>query len=229
MPVTNRSLKLPLLSVTPPMCSSPAYPTSALLGGPITGDRTAIDAPFTTRSEDVIDISSKGLLPQLIDVLHRLTEGQELLSGKIRDARLEYTCHSDPVRRDVPQLSLLPLPTRVPLWVPAPMVPSEFTGIPQSDRCRVGCETDVVNGSGNASLPETLGAPAPPASATVQVERPTNPPAGIVTHAGTPADPSSEISTLVPKGLNSAPPGRQTTTPLNRDYNFFDELDARLV
>jgi hypothetical protein len=34
-------------------------------------------------------MNSKGLLPQLIQVLHALTEAQQLLSHKVRQARLE--------------------------------------------------------------------------------------------------------------------------------------------
>src|ERR1700728_2281744 len=85
------------------MCSSLAYPTSAPLGDPMTTERAAICGPVTARGEDMTNISSKGLLPQLIDVLHALTEGQELLSRKVRNARLEHSSHMTPVVGGCPQ------------------------------------------------------------------------------------------------------------------------------
>jgi len=134
----------------------------------VTRDRAAIGGPLTVRSEDLTHISVNGLLPQLIDLLHALTEGQELLSRKVRDARLEYTCQPAPVDE------------RCPHTEPSDSaVPRSFMG--------------------------------------------TSP------NAGTPADPSNETSTRT-DWLNSARPGVETTTAQsNRDYNFFDELDARLA
>ena len=66
------------------------------------GDRSPVFGSVSSRSEDVTDFSSKGLLPQLIDVLHALTEGQELLSRKVREARLEHYRHMEPRRRWTP-------------------------------------------------------------------------------------------------------------------------------
>ncbi len=206
------------------MCPSPAYPTSAPLSGLITGDGDA-----TARSEDVTDISSKGLLPRLIDVLHALTEGQELLSRKVRDARLEYTCHSATV---VERCSLAkPSDFAAPRSIVGTS-PNASIGIrrePPADNVELGAGPTSANGFGNGSLPEaSIGFSAAPVGATVpEAASPSNPPAAIVTHAGTPADLSSETSART-DWLNSARPGETTTAPLNRDYNFFDELDARL-
>ena len=73
------------------MCSSSADSTPVAMGPLTTSDRTAVSDPLTVRSDDSTDISAKGLLPQLIDLLHALTQGQEMLSRKVRDAGLEYT------------------------------------------------------------------------------------------------------------------------------------------
>ena len=54
------------------------------------------------------------------------------------------------------------------------------------------------------------------------------PPAAIVTYADTPADVPTETSVQT-DWPDPAPPGGTTTASLNRDYNFFDELDARLA
>jgi hypothetical protein len=73
------------------------FPRIPPLGGLMTADNAAIGGLLTTRSEEVTDVTTKGLLPQLIDVLQALSEGQELLSRKIREATLEHTCRSAPV------------------------------------------------------------------------------------------------------------------------------------
>jgi hypothetical protein len=49
-----------------------------------------------------------------------------------------------------------------------------------------------------------------------------------MTDVGTPADLSSGPSDPTDR-IDSAPPVETTTASLNRDYNFFDELDSRLA
>jgi hypothetical protein len=71
-----------------PICSSIAHPTSAPLGESMTADGPVMSGPLTGQTDRVTDISSKGLLPQLIDVLEALTEAQELLWVQVRNARL---------------------------------------------------------------------------------------------------------------------------------------------
>jgi hypothetical protein len=53
-------------------------------------------------------------------------------------------------------------------------------------------------------------------------------PAAIPSHADTPADHSSETPART-NWLNPVVPRGTSTAPLNRDYNFFDALDARLA
>jgi hypothetical protein len=180
------------------------------------------------RSEDVTEISFKGLLPQLIDVLHALTDGYESLSRKLRDARLEDTCHSVPVVERCLQAG--------PSEDPRSSVgsrPNVSIGIrrePTMDNIEVDTGRTSVSGFGNGSVPEPrIGVSVVPVSATVpEAASPSDPPAAIGSHPDTLADLSSETSAR-PDGLNSAEPGKTTTARVNRDYNFFDELDARLA
>ena len=196
----------------------------------MTGDRAAVGGPVTARREDAADISSKGLLPQLIDVLQALTEGQESLSRKVRDARLEYTCHPAPDVERYPQAEPSDFVAPRSFVVTSPNASIEIRRESPTDNVELGAGPTSDNGVGNGSLSEpSIGVSAAPVSVTVpEAASPSNPPAPIVTHAGTPADLSSEMSARTDR-LNSARPGETTTAPLNRDYNFFDELDARLA
>ena len=216
-----------------PMSSSPAYLTSAPFGGLSNGDGADIGSPVTARSEDGIDVPSKGLLPQLIDVLHALTEGQELLSRKVRDARLEHACHSSLAAERRPDDTPSDFAAQHVLVGTSPIASLGIRQGTPKNNVELGAGPTSVNGNGNGngngSLPEpSTGISATPVSATVPVaSSPSNPPAAIVTHAGTPADPSSETTRT--DWLNSARPIETNTAPLNRDYNYFDELDARLA
>ena len=229
MPVTNGSLKTAPIGDAP-MCSSPAYPTSTPLGGSMTEDLEAFGSPVTARREDAADISSKGLLPQLIEVLHALIEGQDSLSRKVRDTRFEYTCHLTPGDERCPQAESSDLAAPCSFVGTSPNgsieVPREYP----PDSVELGAGPTSGNGVGNGSLPEpSEGVSAAPVSATVpEAASPSNPLGVTVTHACTPADRSSEMPAPTDRP-NSARPIESATAPLNRDYNFFDELDARLA
>jgi hypothetical protein len=195
----------------------------------MTGDRSPAFGPVSSRSEDAADFSSKGLLPQLIDVLRALTEGQELLSRKVRETRLEHNRHTDPV-----------IEGRRQTGPPDPLRPRTFVGSgpdasiglrrgPPSDSIELIVGPTSVSGFGTGPWPEqSLGASEPVASTVPEASSPFNPPATIVTHADTLAAYSSESSART-DWLDTAPPGETTSGSLNRDYNFFDELDARLA
>lgn len=226
MLVTNGSLKTSPIGYTP-MCSSHAYPTSTPLCGSLTGDRAAVAGPVTARGEDA-DISSKGLVPQLIDVLQALAEGQESLSRKVRNARLGYTCHTTHDVETYPQAE--PLDFVAPSSFVRTNSSIEIRREPLTDNVELRPEPTSVNRVGNSPSPESnigvsaasLGVRAP------EVASPGNPPAPIVANTGRAADVSSEMSDGT-DWLNSTRPGETTTAPLNRDYNFFDELDERLA
>jgi ubiquitin len=184
------------------------------------------DSAATARSEDVSDISSKGLLPQLIDVLHALTDGHESLARKVRDARLEYTRYSVPIVES--GLQVEPADTRLSVGTSA----HASIGVrrkPATKKVVLDTGETSVNGFGNGHVPEpSNGASSVPVKATVPEAVAPPDPAAIVSHAGTPAELSSEPSART-DGVNSARHGETTTAPVNRDYNFFDELDARLA
>jgi hypothetical protein len=211
------------------MCSSPAYPASAPLGGSTTGDRFPAFGSVASRTEDVTDFSSKGLLPQLIDVLHALTEGQDLLSRKVREARLEHYRHTDPVVegsvQTEPSNPLAP-PTVVGTG-PDGSIGSRRELPP--DNMEIGGGPASVNDFGNGPWPEPgIGASAVPVSSTIpETSSLSNPPTTMVTFEDAPADVPNETS--VQTDWPAAPPSETTTASLNRDYNFFDELDARLA
>ena len=210
------------------MCSSPAYPTSAPSGGSTTGHCSPTFRPVSSRSEDVTDFSSKGLLPQLIDVLHALTEGQELLARKVREARLEHYRRTDPVVERDPQTAPSdPLASRI--FVDTG--PDTSVGIRReqpSGTIDSNAHPTSFDGSANGPRPEpSSGASEAPVGSTVR-EASSPPPAEYVTDTDTPADVLGEGSAQT-DWLDQRPPSEETTAPLNRDYNFFDELDARLA
>ncbi len=171
----------------------------------------------------------KACSPKLIEVLHALIEGQELLAGRLRDARLEHTCHA---ATDI---------ERRPQAEPSAFVADSFVeksrrgsiGIrpePPTDAIDLGGGPTSVNGSRNGSLPEpSFGVTSGPLSAGgPEAPSRSNPPEAIVTHGGTPADLSNGASARA-EWLNSAAPGETAAVSASRDYNFFDELDARLA
>ena len=229
MPVTNGSLKTSPIGDAP-MCSSPADPLSASSSDLMPADRAAFGGAVTARRDAVTDISSKGLLPQLIDVLLALTQGQESLSRKVRDARLEDTCRSTPVAERCPQAEPSDFDALGAFVSTSSNASIELRREHPTDSVDLGTGPTSLNGVANGSLPESSGGvSAAPVSATVpNAASPSNPPAATVTHGGTPADLSSETSARK-DWLTSARPADPTTAPLNRDYNFFDELDARLA
>ncbi len=196
----------------------------------MTGGRPATGGPVAARREDAADISSKGLLPQLIDVLHALTEGQKALLRKTRDASLEYTCHSAPDVERCRQAEPSDFVTPRFLVGTSLNASLETRREPPMDNVELGAGPNSDNSFGNGSLSgRSIDVAAAPVSMTVpEAESPSNPAAPIVARAGTPTDLSSEMSARTDL-LISARPGETTTAPLNRDYNFFDELDARLA
>jgi hypothetical protein len=170
------------------------------------------------------------LLPQLIDVLHALTEGQEFLSRKVRDARLDYTSHSARIVGTCRPVEPSDFAASGSFVGASPFGSIEIRRELSTDKVDLGAGPTSVNGFGNGSLPDrSIEVSAVPRNTTIpEAAPPCNPPAAIVADAGTPADHSSEPSARS-DWLNLARPGETSTAPLNRDYNFFDELDSRLA
>ena len=203
------------------MCSFPAYSTSAPRNG-----SAAEDCVVETPSEDMADVSSKGLLPQLIDLLYAFAEGQKLLASKVRDARVEHTRHSTSLvesQNDSFDDSII-------LGIASP---NASITTPKSSTDNGVCDKGRTSPKAfsNDSPPEpNMGVITTPVSAMVPEERSSSdPPAATVTHAGPAGDPSSETHVQTDRLGAARIDGEATAAPLNRDYNFFDELDTRLA
>jgi hypothetical protein len=206
-PVTRGSFESSLMLGDPPMHSSSANPTPIPSSDVATRDHSAVDARMETRRQDTTEGFPVGLIPQLIDVLHILTEGQGLLSGKLRAARLDESSHS--CRHVVGSSST---PFEIPRARPAEH--GELDG-----------ETTRANSFG-MNYPSDPGA---------DVGDPVASPASVPESA-----PSSDSPTTINARVTNEPVAHSVSleseasagtsaSPLHRDYNFFDELDAKLA
>jgi len=172
------------------------------------------------------DVPSEGLLPQLIDLLYALTEGQKLLSSKVRDARVEHTRRSTSLverqNDSFDDLGASGTASRNALLT---------TRESPTDNDAWDAGQTSPNAFSNGSPPEpNMGVITAPANAMVPEERSSSdPPAVTVTHAGPAGDPSSETHVQTDRLDPAHLDGEETAAPLNRDYNFFDDLDARLA
>jgi hypothetical protein len=184
------------------------------------------------RREPIFDASNIGLFPQLIDVIRALTDGQELLSKKLRDVRNAY---ADPLA-DLDEFRY-PVGSDIdgPLCLadPGPTPPVTGPG-------HVEPRSNFKSGADHVPLDGPLPDSAGETSQLVSLVDP-------VATLGESVVQSNSISTTTeqPEPVSPTDPGlhdgqqRQplpsshangtTTSPVNRDYNFFDELDARLA
>jgi hypothetical protein len=223
--VTSGSFKSSLILSNSPMYSSSAYPTPIPSSDLVTKDRPATHARIETRRQDKTAGFPVGLIPQLIDVLRILTEGQDLLSRKIRAARHDDSSHSVPI---VERLECFQIPGVQPI-VSSGSDPLEAPPTPPSEDIEFDGETTRANtfGIGRPSNPdiEVGGLDTPPARVPDSAT-PFDSPA--VTTINAMGDPScAPVAQSAP--LDSVPPAETTASPLRRNYNFFDELDARLA
>ena len=210
-PVTRGSFESSLILGNSSMYSSSAYPNSIPSSDVATRDHPAIDDRIETRRQDTTDGFPVGLIPQLIDVLHILTEGQGLLSGKIRAARLDESSHSG---RHVVGSSSTPFETPRPRPAEHGELDEETTrantfGInyPSDPGVEVGGPV-----ASPANVPESAPSSDSPATTNTKVTgEPSNGPV------------ANSVS------LESEASAGTTASPLHRDYNFFDELDAKLA
>jgi hypothetical protein len=224
-PVTPGSFESSLILGDSPMYSSSACPTSIPSSDVATRVHPAIDARIETRRQDTTDGFPVGLIPQLIDVLHILTEGQGLLSGKIRAARLDESSHSGQI---VEQLDRFQIP------VGQPVVGSSSTPF-EAPRTRPAEHSEL---DGETTGAHTFGIDCP-SDPGVEVGGPVASPASVPESAPSTDSPSTmntkvtgelsngPVADSVP--LESAASAGTTASPLYRDYNFFDELDAKLA
>lgn len=168
---------------------------------------------------------SKGLLPQLVEVLYALADSQELLTHRIRTAHLELvqgpggdeSWRAAPLNPKVQAEHLFvstdPIPGRdsVGLFVPGSTeLSADLSGEPARADLSLGA-------AGNSHVPddaEGVALPNMPMDATTSIDEPGDP------DHPTPMQPSD----FPVKGWDGT-----TTGPGDDGYNYFDELDARLA
>ena len=204
------------------MYSSSASPTTNRSSDLVTRDRPAVDFRTGTLPDTTAGFSV-GLIPQLTEILHVLTEGLDLLAHKVRAARHDESAHST---SHAEQLERVQIPTGPPVagsgraTVETPRPPREdieFDGEhTRADISGIGDTPDPGIDFGGADAPFASFPDSAPLSYPLEV-----------TSAGAADEPSSgPVVQSMP--LNATPPAT-TASPLRRDYNFFDELDARLA
>ena len=112
--------------------------------------------------------------------------------------------------------------------------PDALVGIPRelsTDNLELGAELTSFNGLDDGFLEPSTGVSAAPVDGVVpEMASRSNSLAAVTTHVATPTDHSIEPSAHTDwfNWLNQAD-GRATASSVNRDYNYFDELDARLA
>lgn len=170
------------------------------------------------------DTSSKGLLPQLTEVLAALTESQDLLTRKVVELRKKSDVRAHDVDRavdaDSRELSAIesaPVPTNEdPGPDPISGAASRVT-VESSAAAADGSDQRVNQAQRDELALARSGHGAPPRSTTEpsEVESKWN--------GDTPNDAMASAS-------RNSPDQRGNDRELaDRDYNFFDELDARLA
>lgn len=150
------------------------------------------------------DISSKGSIPQLTDVLYLLTDSQELLLQKIRSMRTEITgsTRSEAVRRTANVANVTPS-----------IGPKEMS-------------TDHTPALPKREMPASASYPSNVSSApgvTILPVRDLTLRETAITERATPANTNTPGSDAV----DSSPSNASSTA--DRNYNFFDDLDERLA
>ena len=186
------------------------------------------------------DTSTKGLLPQLTEVFLALAESHAMLLSKVQSLRLGHTdaapsvltftetrmhahvesfavAHS-PQRIDIVAPPMLDLPNAHPHGQGEPttarssIVTADIDGIPDA----MTNQHVLVHGSGSHV--------APPPAATAAESEPAQPHIDVAVSAHTPPPHSDALERLAAD--RSDPTGDASE---GRDYNYFDELDARLA
>jgi hypothetical protein len=186
------------------------------------------------------DTSTKGLLPQLTEVLLALADSHAMLLSKVQSLRLEYMdaspsvvtftdtrmhahvesfagAHS-PQRIDITSPPILDAPRALshdqaePTDTRSSIVTAEFDGIPDATT------NQHVLMHGSASHV------ASPPAATAAESEPAQPLSEMAGSAHTPPPHSGPLDRLDAEGSDPAGDASE-----GRDYNYFDDLDVRLA
>jgi hypothetical protein len=182
----------------------------------------------------VTDVSSKGLLPQLTDVLYALTESHERLLFKLQALR---RVHNDgPIGSGVLQSFRLgstaaALPDLAERRTPDPL--AEMVDTANGARGDLSVDALTSNGVGTPILTEFDVRPAVGYGPEPQSEgeaTPPPPPASEAVGRQLGTDRAAPPDLLPrPEGIQVELSGPTEEGSADRNYNFFDELDARLT
>lgn len=205
------------------MSSSPAPSISPPLNDLMRTDLAAIADSGDSPQEGAAD----GLFPQLIDVLQALTDGQQLLLRRLRESRPDIADHqSQVVEESAPDE--VPRPADTPSFSGASGASIGLGQPTSSGRTEVDESTsesavykDILAEPSLEPSPMTPAAGSPEAAKSQSV-------ASTVTPVDVPADALNERPTQT-EWISSRAPNGTSTSLGSRDYNFFDELDARLA
>ena len=170
-------------------------------------------------------MSSRGLLPQLVDVLRALTDSQTLLVQRVRRACLEDEGGPLPSVEELSEPALDPSRTARSLVMTDPTPRDQGEQLPAAS-----VQVTTPSALDFAALASHQGAGA----ATVTADGPeefTPPPRTATTTTGFVVGPDANRNETSqhpawPEPSRQGEPGHETAT---RDYNFFDELDAKLA
>jgi hypothetical protein len=189
----------------------------------------------------VDEFSSKGLLPQLTDVLEALADSQQRLLVKIQDVRLQQARASTEIARDIPasaqQLGGAAdlLTTTTPLvTTTAPQSDAALArGVHEREVAPTPSPRDTLTAKTDAGWNADVGL-----EPRELLEQPTMEPAEYRTVEPSDSSAVQDEQTELAPHETWEPAGGSTLTPLvdevgtesaNRNYNFFDELDDRLA
>jgi hypothetical protein len=174
----------------------------------------------------VTDVSTKGLLPQLTDVLRALTDSHALLLSKIQSVRLEQISAVHPVvevhgefsrfQVDLPTQSMVSTTTSPMIEVPEAVHHEAGTGASSSQI--ESSEFEISSGAHLAAINDTDHMMTSPS------------PAAEVAPPHDDSVPSVSVGGASPPDEREAQQEQATDVDSeNRNYNFFDELDARIA
>lgn len=198
----------------------------------MTTDIAARGDSGAARREPFSDASNIGLFPQLIDVIRALTDGQELLSKKLRYIRSTYAdptaaAHEFRYESGSDIASPLSLAGRESTPSAAGIQHVESRSIIESDATHVllhePLSTSAAETTQLVSAVDPIASFDESAAQSNSISTTTEQP-----QQATPADPGLDDG-LRHRPLPSSQASGTTTSTANRDYNFFDELDARLA
>ena len=171
---------------------------------------------------------SKGLLPQLVDLLRALADSQELLTDRIRRAHLEFLGVDPLTGDDLRQAA--PIETERPAGYP--LVASDSTEAP--DIRELFSPDQVALSIGTSRTPSDSNSNLAAEDVSVNLNGregatlPSNSSAASTTSAHEPGDPL-KAPPKQPDDLTTTPQNQAPIEPGYHGYNYFDELDARLT